>query len=252
MTENYDSKNVILRIGMWSGPRNISTAMMRSWENRSDTLVVDEPFYSYYLNTTGVVHPMNDEVIASQSSDWEEVVRQLLGPVPSGISIYYMKLMTHHFLDEMDRDWLAHLTHVFLIRHPRDMVVSLDEKTPKPKLKDTGFPQQLEIFRWLKENTNQTCPIIDSKDLLMAPEKMLRTLCQSLGIKFSERMLEWPAGPRDSDGVWAPHWYGNVEKSTHFASYKAKQGEVRPDLKDLLDECMPYYEELWNNRLVVS
>lgn len=237
---------------MWSGPRNISTAMMRSWENRPDTIVVDEPFYSYYLSTTGIVHPMNDEVIASQPTDWREVVDQLMAPVPEKTSILYMKLMTHHFLESMERDWLSHLSHVFLIRNPRDMVVSLDEKTPKPKLLDTGFPQQLQIYNWLKQNTDQICPVIDSKDLLMNPEAMLKKLCDLLQIEFDARMLEWPEGRRDSDGVWAPHWYGNVEKSTHFAPYKPKTGEVRPDLVELLDECLPFYDELWKQRLTID
>lgn len=237
---------------MWSGPRNISTAMMRSWENRPDTHVVDEPFYSYYLSTTGIRHPMYEEVVASQPSRWEEVVDQLMGPVPGGKSIYYMKLMTHHFLDRMERDWLGGLTHVFLIRHPRDMVVSLDEKTPRPQLKDTGFPQQLEIYNWLKDHTDQKCPIIDSRDLLEAPEAMLRKLCEELGIAFYPEMMNWPAGRRDSDGVWASHWYGNVEKSTGFAPYKPKTGEVRSDLVDLLEECTPYYTALWENRMTVA
>lgn len=242
-------KDGILRLAMWSGPRNISTAMMRSWGNRGDTHVVDEPFYAYYLKSTGLPHPMADEVMASQPTDWRDVVDGLLGPVPGNKPLYYQKHMTHHFLDEVGREWLGDMTHVFLIRDPREMLVSLDEKTPEPALKDTGYPQQLEIFEWVKANTGQPCPVIDSKDLLMDPEGMLAKICGILGIEFDKAMMSWPAGRRETDGVWAEHWYGNVEKSTGFQPYKPKSGEVQEHLKDLLDECRPYYETLKQHAL---
>lgn len=239
------------RIAMWSGPRNVSTAMMRSWGNRPDTKVVDEPFYAYYLKSTGYAHPMADEVMGSQSTEWEDVVLELTrGGMENG-GIFYQKHMTHHILKEIPRDWLSELTHVFLIRDPREMLVSLDEKTPKPKLEDTGYPQQSEIHEWVKINTDQNCPVIDSKDLLENPRGMLSRLCDVLEIPFYEDMLSWPAGRRTTDGVWAPHWYGNVEKSTGFEPYRAKNRELPAHLAELDAQCQHFYQKLKRHRLEV-
>ncbi len=234
----------ILRLAMWSGPRNVSTAMMRSWGNRPDAVVVDEPFYAFYLKKTGLNHPMAAEVIASQPTEWQAVVDSLLAPVPAGKSIFYQKHMTHHFLPEVGRDWLSEVLNVFLIRDPREMLLSLDEKTPRPSLMDTGYPQQLEIFEWVRKNTSQPCPVIDSRDLLMDPRSVLSMLCEVLGIPFMESMLSWPPGRRETDGVWADHWYGNVEKSTGFQPYRPKTGEIPRHLSTLMDECLPYYQKM--------
>ncbi len=185
-----------LRLAMWSGPRNISTAFMRSWENRSDTVVVDEPFYAHYLAVTGKDHPGKEQVIAAGETDWRQVVKQLTGPVPGGKAIYYQKLMTHHWLPSMGRDWFADLRHCFLIRHPREMITSYIKIVERPTLEDTGYPQQTEIFEWVRNHTGEIPPVIESTSVLNEPEATLRTLCERLGIAFEPAMLSWPPGPR--------------------------------------------------------
>ncbi len=234
---------------MWSGPRNVSTALMRSWGNRSDTFVCDEPLYAYYLWKTKLPHPGADEVIAHGETDWRKVVAWLTGPIPEGKRIFFQKQMSHHLLPEISRDWLAQLTHAFLIRHPRDMLVSLDEKTPAPSLPDTGFPQLAEIYEHVRAHTNQSCPVVDARDLLENPRMILKKLCGALGVEFDERMLLWPPGRRPTDGVWAKHWYQNVEKTTGFQPYKPKTGPLHAHLEPLLSQCLPYYEKLYAHRL---
>ena len=231
---------------MWSGPRNVSTAFMRSWGNREDTVVVDEPFYAHYLQVTGLDHPGRDEIIASQPTDWREVARMLHGPVPNGLSIHYQKQMAHHLLPDMGREWLDGLTHAFLIRDPRPMIASLAEKLADFDIDATGLPQQVEIFEHVIERKGVAPPVVDSADLLARPEPVLRALCAALGVPFSDRMLWWPAGPRTTDGVWARHWYERVEKSTGFESPPAEGRRV--DLSpraDLIEaRCRPLYERL--------
>ncbi len=239
-----------LRLAMWSGPRNVSTACMRSWENRGDTLVVDEPFYAHYLAVTGIDHPGRDEVIASQSTDWREVAAMLHGPLPPGISIHYQKQMAHHLLPDMGRDWLDGLTHAFLIRDPRPMIASLGEKLADFELEATGLPQQVEIFEHVIAREGRVPPVVDSADLLARPEPTLRALCAALGVPYSDRMLHWPAGRRATDGIWAKHWYDRVERSTGFEPYRPRSRTVPAELEPLLAECMPLYEELRRYRLV--
>ncbi len=238
-----------LRIAMWSGPRNISTALMRSWGNRPDTFVRDEPFYAHYLKETGLDHPGHDEVIASQPIDWREVVADLTGPVPGGKAIDYQKHMAHHLLPNIGRDWLDRVTNAFLIRHPAEMIVSLAKVLPRVRIEDTGLPQQVEIFDWVHRRTGVTPPVIDSKDVLMDPRGQLTQLCAALGLKFEEAMLSWPAGPRETDGVWAKHWYANVEKSTGFEPYKAKDEPVPEGLAGIYAECLALYDALYRHRL---
>lgn len=237
------------RIAMWSGPRNISTAMMRSWGNRSDTVVVDEPLYSHYLKSTGIDHPGREEVIAAHDSDWRNVVGELTGPIPGGKSIFYQKHMSHHLLPNIDRTWLSQLTHAFLIREPREMLTSLIKNLPHPRIEDTGLPQQFEIFEFVQRTTGRTPPIVDSRDVLENPRKMLGLLCEALGVPFEERMLSWPAGRRETDGVWAKYWYATVEKSTGFESYQQKADRVPPEFSTLLHLCEQHYQSLHKNRL---
>ena len=234
---------------MWSGPRNISTALMRSWGNRSDTDVVDEPLYAYYLAASGANHPGRDEVIASQPTDWREVVQQLTGKPPGGKPVYYQKHMTHHLLPQIDRAWLARLTNCFLIRHPRDVLTSYVKIRERPTLLDTGFPQQLEIFNWVRRHQHTAPPVIDAVDVLNEPRKTLGLLCEALGIEFEEAMLSWPPGPRTTDGVWAPHWYGEVQKSTGFRPYKPKDEPVPDYLADIYRQCLDCYDQLYEQRL---
>jgi hypothetical protein len=221
---------------------------MRAWENRPDTVVTDEPLYSFYLTATGLDHPGRDEVIASQPQDWRVVLHELTaGPLPPGVTIYYQKHMTHHLLPSVDRSALAGLRHAFLIRDPRSLLASYARVRSAPTLADLGLRQQAEIFEEFGG------PVLDSADLLAAPEPALRALCAALGVPFSAAMLSWPPGPRASDGVWAPYWYDNVRRSTGFAPVTGPVPPpgLDPALEPLLDECMPYYEKLRKNILNV-
>ena len=240
-----------LRLAMWSGPRNISTTMMRAWENREDTVVVDEPLYAHYLVATGVDHPGREEVIASQSDDWHTVTSQLTGPVPQGKAIWYQKHMTQHVLADMGLDWLDGLTNCFLVRRPELVVASFTKVRPDAALWELGFEQQTRIFEHVAQKLGAAPPVLDAEDVLRDPRAMLGTLCKRLGILFSERMLSWPAGSRTSDGVWAPHWYAAVERSTRFEPYSPRQPELSPFQAELAARCRPHYERLARHRLAV-
>jgi hypothetical protein len=235
---------------MWSGPRNVSTALMRSWENRPDTIVVDEPFYAHYLLATGIEHPGREEVLAHHESDWRCVVETLLAPLPPGKAICYQKQMAHHLLPNMGREWLGSVTHAFLIRDPAPMLASLGEKLGRFGLDATGLPQQVEIFDFVRRTTGEVPPVVDAADLLAAPEPTLRALCAALGIPFSARMLTWPAGRRATDGVWAKHWYDRVERSTGFEAPEAAAApRLDGRLAELEAQCRPLYEHLHARRL---
>ena len=235
---------------MWSGPRNVSTALMRSWGNRDDTVVVDEPLYAHYLAVTGRPHPGREQVIAHHETDWRRVVEMLLAPQPAGTRIFYQKQMSHHLLPDIGRQWLSQMTHAFLIREPRAMLASLSGKLEQFTLADTGLPQQVEIFDHVLEATGRVPPVVDSADLLAEPEAMLRRLCDALGVPFSERMLAWPPGRRETDGIWAPWWYSRVEESTGFESQPAQPLAPLPEeLRAIEGQCRPLYERLWDRRL---
>ncbi len=238
-----------VRIAMWSGPRNISTALLRSWGNRPDTLVCDEPLYAHYLVETGIDHPGREEVISHQETDWGKVVEWLTGPIPGGKSIFYQKHMAHHLLPNIGRGWLDQLTHCFLIREPREMLTSLVKHLPNPTLADTGLPQQVEMVHLLQERAGKPPPIIDARDVLEDPRGILERLCAAVGVDFAEAMLSWPPGRRDTDGIWAKHWYGAVEKSTGFQQYRPKDEEVREEFRGLLAECEEHYGQLYRLRL---
>jgi len=238
-----------LRLAMWSGPRNISTAMMRAWGSRADTAVCDEPLYAHYLKATGVDHPGRDEVIAHHETDWRKVIAELTGPIPGGQAIYFQKHMAHHLLPGMDRGWLGDVTNAFLIRDPAEMLTSLIKVMPFPGVSDTGLPQQVEIFELVKARTGAVPPVLDARDVLEDPRKRLALLCEAVGAAFDEAMLSWPPGPRTTDGIWAKHWYAAVERSTGFEPYRPKNEPVPERLKSLLDECMRHYEVLYAHRL---
>ena len=234
---------------MWSGPRNISTAMMRAWGNRPDTFVCDEPLYAHYLLITGKDHPGRDEVIAAHETDWRKVAALLTGPTPGGKRIFYQKQMTHHLLPNIDRGWLAGLTHAFLIRHPREVILSYLRKNTTLDLPDTGFPQQVEIFDWVSDRAAALPPVVDARDVLEDPRRTLGRLCEALGVPFLDSMLSWPPGPRPTDGAWARHWYAEVERSTSFQPYSPSDDPVPPALAPIYDQCMPLYERLYSARL---
>jgi Sulfotransferase domain len=238
-----------IRIAMWSGPRNISTAMMRAWSNRPDSIAVDEPFYAYYLRATGKKHPGANEVIAGGEINWRKVVAHLTGPIPNGKRIFFQKQMTHHLLPEVDREWLGTVRNCFLIRDPREVIASYVKKREDPTLEDLGLVQQAEIFKFVCARTGSIPPVIDAKDVLENPERMLRLLCDAVGVEFSESMLSWPPGLRETDGVWAKHWYGEVARSTSFARYRPRRDEVPNHLLEIHKRCREYYERLYEHRL---
>ncbi|MSQ91562.1 MAG: HAD family hydrolase [Gammaproteobacteria bacterium] len=234
---------------MWSGPRNISTAMMRSFGSRPDTAVTDEPLYAHYLVVTGIQHPGRSEVIAAQENDWRKVTETLVGPVPGGRSICYQKHMAHHLLPVVGREWLDRLTHAFLIREPDEMLASLLRSYPEAGLADTGLPQQWEIFERVTERLGHVPPVVLSSDILRDPQVMLTKLCVALGIPFLPAMLSWAPGRRDTDGVWAPHWYAAVEASTGFETWKPRPVSLPGSQQPLLSECRRWYEKLHRYRL---
>ena len=240
-----------LRIAMWSGPRNISTAMMRAWENREDCTVCDEPLYAAYLAAAGLDHPGRDEVIAAGDTDWRRVADALLGPVPDGKAIWYQKHMNHHLLAGMDTDWVLALRNVLLIRNPAEVVASYIKSRATVTPDDIGLPQQGRLFDLLCDAVGEAPIVIDAGDFLHAPEAHLRALCDRLGIAFTPRMLSWPAGPRDSDGVWAPYWYDAVWRSTGFEPWRPREDTLTGDALAAADICRPIYERLREYRMLV-
>lgn len=238
----------LVRLAVWSGPRNISTAMMRSWENRPDSIVVDEPLYAHYLHATGLDHPVRDEVIAAGETDWQRVVDYLLGPVPDGVRVFYQKHMNHHLLPHIDRAWIRQLTNVVLIRDPREVVASYVRSRASVTPEDIGLPQQVVLYDDLAAGGTPP-PVVDAADFLRDPERYSRAICELVGLEFTDAMLSWPAGPRDSDGVWAPHWYASVWQSTGFEPYRPRNPELSGAAAKVAEECAEQYAYLHANRL---
>lgn len=241
-----------VRVAVWSGPRNISTAMMRSWEARGDCAVVDEPLYAHYLESTGFDHPGASEVIETHDTDWRRVVESLIGNPTGGEPVFYQKHMAHHLLPHMEMEWIVNLRSVLLIREPRAMVASLAKVIPNPAIEETGLPQQQRLDRWLQEHAGYVAPVVDSRDVLLNPAGLLRAFCGAVGVSYTERMLSWPAGPRDTDGVWAKHWYANVERSTGFEPYAPSASEPPTRLLPLVRACERIYDQLLERRLTAE
>jgi Sulfotransferase domain len=233
-----------LRIAAWSGPRNISTAMMRAWENRGDCAVVDEPLYAHYLATTGLNHPGRDDVIRAGDTDWRRVATHLTGPVPGGRPLWYQKHMTHHLLPGMSTDWVLALNNVFLIRDPALVVASYIQSRASVVAADIGLLQQVQLFDAVSQHLGHAPPVIDADRFVRDPREQLTQLCRRLGVSFSERMLHWPAGPRESDGIWAPHWYAAVWKSTGFEPWRERHVVLEGAALQAADDCRPAYESL--------
>ena len=236
-----------VRIAMWSGPRNISTAMMRSFENRSDCQVVDEPFYAAYLAATGLDHPMRDEVLAAQSQNWKDVVADLDG---RDGPLIYEKHMTHHMLPGFGLKWVTSRRNAFLIRDPAEVLASYLAKRGEVTLDDIGVVRQRELFEREADRLGHAPPVLRGADVLADPRRVLIALCEALGISFHEAMLSWPAGRRDSDGVWAPAWYDAVERSTGFEAPDRRRYPPLPDeLRRIADAARPHYDALAAHRL---
>ncbi|QIG45610.1 sulfotransferase [Nocardioides anomalus] len=237
-----------VRVAMWSGPRNISTAMMRAWENRPDTVVVDEPLYAEYLVRTGLDHPGRDEVVAAQPTWLPEVVEGLLAPLPRGKGVHYAKHMAHHLDLEAEADWTDDFRNVLLVRDPAEVVASYVRSREACEPDDIGLLQEQWLLdRW--DALGADVPVIDSADFLRDPEAHLRWLCDWLGIAFTDRMLSWPPGPRASDGVWAPYWYDAVLASTGFEPYRPRAVELSEHDAAVADACRPAYERLRERRV---
>jgi hypothetical protein len=241
-----------MRIAMWSGPRNISTAMMRAWENRGDCAVSDEPLYAAYLAATGLDHPAREEVISAGETDPVKVVATLLGPVPGGRPLWYQKHMSHHLLAGMAHEWIHALRNILLIRAPGEVVASYVKSRASVTPEDIGLPQQAHLFDELAERAGAAPLVLDAGDFLRAPETHLRALCLRLGIAFTERMLSWPAGRRDSDGIWAPHWYAAVWASTGFEPWRPREVRLEGEAARVAEACLPAYEKLHAHRLRVA
>jgi hypothetical protein len=245
MTEGDET----VRIAMWSGPRNLSTALMRSFGNRPDCYVIDEPFYAAYLKVTGLEHPMRAEILAHQESDWRKVDRSLADSPPAGHRLWYQKHMTHHMLPEFGRSFMRACRPAFLIRHPARVLSSYAAKREAVEFKDIGFLQQDMLFDEAASMSGNAPPVVDADTLLAEPARILRLLCAALEIPFTDRMLTWPPGPRPTDGVWAPHWYDAVNRSTGFAPAKPVPVLAEPHLRKLEEQATPLYLRLARHAL---
>jgi len=245
------SDDAVVRVAMWSGPRNISTVMMRSFGARPDCAVTDEPFYAAYLVATGLVHPMREEVIASQPTDWREVAATLIGRPPEGKAIWYQKHMAHHMLPQFGRDWIDGFVNAFLIRAPEAVLASYSKKRDDFTLEEIGLPAQAELFDRVANRLGRAPPVVESQDVLADPRAMLSALCAACGIAFEPAMLSWAPGRRATDGVWAPAWYQAVEKSTRFADASSEAGsDDLPDAaKPIAEAARPIYERLASHKL---
>ncbi len=233
-----------LRLAVWSGPRNISTALMRSFENRPDTTVVDEPLYAYFLSVTGLEHPGREEVLASGETDWRKVVASLTAPRDG---LFYQKHMAHHLVGEIEWGWIASLTNVLLIRSPEQVVSSYLGSRADVTAEDIGLEKQWRLYELLGRRP----PVIDAADFLHDPEGHLRYLCSYAGVDFTKAMLSWPAGPRPSDGIWARYWYEAVISSTGFRPYEKRPVHLSAPAAKVVAEVRPYYERLHAERVLI-
>ena len=239
MQEPGESMNTIC---LWSGPRNVSTALMYSFAQRKDTRVVDEPLYGHYLRVTGIAHPGRDEVMAAVDCDGDRVMRRLLDGHGPGDGYLFLKQMAHHLV-ELDLSFLERTLNIFLIRDPQQMLPSLTIQLPEAGLADTGLKRQWLLYQALAD-AGQDPVVIDSRELLLDPPGVLETLCSRIGMPWTDAMLSWDAGPREEDGVWAPYWYHAVHESTGFSAYVHKTAFPEA-LRPLLEECAPWYDKLF-------
>lgn len=254
MPESDISASETIRIAMWSGPRNISTAMMRSFENRPDTFVVDEPFYAAFLAETGLEHPMRAEVLASQPTDPQDVAQDLTTRASPGHAVFYQKHMTHHMRPGFPLDWMARTRHAFLIRDPAAVLASYARKHETVTLEAIGLRRQVELFERVADDFGRPPPVVDATDVLSDPPRVLARLCEALELAYDPAMLSWPAGPRASDGVWAPAWYDAVLRSTGFgpSGPHTDPAALPATLRRLAEKARPLYERLQAHALTAA
>lgn len=238
-----------MHIAMWSGPRNLSTAMMRSFGSRADTYVSDEPFYGCFLRHSGADHPMRDQTIAQMDCDWRSVMQTLRGDPRTGSPIWYQKHMWHHMTGPITYSDFDGFTHAFLIREPERTIASYLRKRKSAEFENFGLDRQAEFFEREADRLGHAPPVVDASDVLADPEGVLSALCRALGISWGPAMLAWEPGRRDTDGPWAPHWYGAVEKSTGFGPPETGTVELPDEARRLAQRCRPYYERLAGFRL---
>jgi Sulfotransferase domain len=240
---------VTVRIAMWSGPRNLSTAMMRSFASRSDTFVSDEPFYGCFLKSTGADHPMREETIAAMDCDWASVVATLRGHAPDGSPVWYQKHMWHHMAGPIGYDDFEGFTHAFLIREPEQMIASYLRRREAAAFENFGLDRQTLFFQREAQRLGHAPPVVDANDVLTNPEAVLSRLCEAVGISWDPAMLSWKPGRRRTDGPWAPHWYAAVEKSTGFGPPETGAVALPDDARRVAERCRPYYEQLAAHRI---
>ncbi len=230
-------------VACWSGPRNISTALMRSWSSRVDTFITDEPFYSYYLNETKLKHPMYSEIISKYPTTYSEIVNYLIDEIPENKKIWYQKHMAHHILDLKNIEWIVNCKNCILLRHPKEVISSYCKKNKLNSVEELGYQQQYEIIKFLKKK-NKSFVVIDSNELLKNPEKVLSKWCKKINIKFDKSMLKWKKGNHASDGIWWKNWYDNVIKSTEFQKFEKKDITIENKYDSIYNESMKYYNYL--------
>ena len=236
------------RIAMWSGPRNLSTALMRSFASRDDCEVLDEPFYASYLSATGYNHPMRADIIGSQKTNFD-LIASICSTGKLKQKIQYQKHMAHHMLDKWDRSFVEKLTNVFLVRPPKKVVRSLGLKLHSFDVKQTGFIQQFEIFQFIVKKTGKIPTVISADDIRRAPEKALRALCNAINIEFIDSMLKWSQGPHPYDGIWGKHWYSSVNSTTGFVFDSEKKLDLSKDERHMVSLLQPFYKELEKHKL---
>lgn len=239
----------VIRIAMWSGPRNLSTAMMRSFGNRSDTFVSDEPYYGAFLKESGAPHPMRDEIVAAMECDWHRIADTLAGPCPNASAIWYQKHMWHHMIGPVGHSDFSAFINAFLIRDPARMIASYLRKRESAAFEDFGLERQADFFEREADRLGHAPPVVDAADILAAPEAILTALCGRLAIAFDPAMLRWPAGRRATDGPWASHWYRVVEESTGFAPPERYEPDLPDEARRLADRCRPCYDRLAAHRI---
>ena len=233
-----------MRIACWSGPRNISTALMRSWSSRNDSFVSDEPLYAYYLKEKQLKHPMYKEIIDHYPTNYEDIITSLTSEIPNAKEHWYQKHMAHHLIDSINIDWIKNFENCILIRHPKDVINSYIKKNTLNHVDELGYPQQYKIMRYL-DSIGKKFIVIDSNILLNNPEKILSHWCRSIDLEFDISMLKWKTGNHQQDGIWWKHWYDNVITSTKFEKFSSNEIVLEDKYKRIYDEALDYYNKLY-------